>query len=122
MSTEIIIKRLWVEIWTLKILLVRDYKTIRNVLLESGKKEKNPYYTVTQSLTELCLIAMWKTKSLSNKIYLLWYISKQRIELLSKKEPVFHDLERVNLSRLQKMQNLENSLSRKRALDKKSKT
>lgn len=105
-----------------------DIKDIASERLEdnqervTGKwKKENPYYIVAQSSAELYLIAMWKTKPLSNKIgYLPWYISKQRIELLSKKELVFHDLEHVNLSRLQKMQNLENSLSQKSALDKKS--
>ena len=71
---------LLVELWMLKLLLVKAQKEMRNMLLEN-LREGDPRHIVTESLAELCPTVMWKAELVNDKIgRLAEETSKQAVE------------------------------------------
>lgn len=67
-NTKIIVNRLLVELWMLKVLLVKAQTEMRTMLLEN-LTEGDPCYSVAESLAELCLTVMWKAELVSDKTF-----------------------------------------------------
>ena len=78
-NTYIVISKM-VEMWTLKVLLIKDQKEMRNMLMETwGNTILITYWQ--KNLAELCSIVVWKAGLVSNELgYLAEEISKQSVE------------------------------------------
>lgn len=65
-KVKVAMNRPLVEIWTLRVLMMRAQKQIRNMLLETG--EGSPCYVVAESLAKVSSVIMWKAEARSDTL------------------------------------------------------
>lgn len=79
-KTYIIINRMLVEIWMLKVILVKSQLEMMNMLLET-KRKKITCNTVVRTLAQLFFVVLWKAERLRDESgYLAEEDSKRSVE------------------------------------------
>ena len=76
-EAKIALKRLLLQIWTLKLILVRAQIKLRNMLVDTGRK-RDLSYKSTKDMAELSSSVLWKVAFVSDELgYLTKETSKQ---------------------------------------------